>query len=129
MYIYPRFFLIDTTDSGFGFRLEGVRMFLDHIFINPVLVVLGVGYFSDVSYFSDEIVWNDIGLAFFSLLIFGFLGWLTVIWLFFLKRKKNGVYEFVFIFGLFISKISPSIIFFLLFLLVIFFNSPIEKKR
>lgn len=112
IYIFPRFFLLDTGDSGFDFRLEGIRTFWNEISEAPSLLFTGMGYFSDLKYLPQGVVWNDIGLGFFMLFTLGIIGCSFFIGLLFAQFRGLNRYKLMFSIALLVSKLSPSMIFF-----------------
>lgn len=107
-YVYPRFFGGVSTETGLGFRSEGVLIYLDKVFDEPYLFFFGSGFFNDYSIFSSSIVWNDLGLLFSFFMIVGVVGFFLVFLLFALAAGGMRFYDFLLLTVLCLSKVSLS---------------------
>ncbi|MGM3388274.1 hypothetical protein KXR94_11525 [Stutzerimonas stutzeri] len=108
VYIYPRFFGDVSTDTGMGFRLDGILTYFERISQVQPLLWFGSGFFSDYSIYSPFIVWNDLGLFFSLIMIFGVIGFFCFFVVFCCCLGGFRLYDFLLLFFVLLSKISVS---------------------
>lgn len=108
VYIYPRFFGGVSTDTGMGFRLEGISTYFERISQVQSLLWFGSGFFSDYSIYSPFIVWNDLGLFFSLIMIFGVVGISGFLVVLCCCLGGFRLYDFLLLFFVLLSKISVS---------------------
>lgn len=127
-YIYPRFFGGISTDTGLGFRSEGILVYVQKVSDNPILFLFGSGFFNDYAVFSSEIVWNDLGLFFSFLMLVGVVGLFSTLFLFIFIVGKLRFYDFLLLTVLCLSKISLSMAFFWVLLSAVLGKKPVFNK-
>lgn len=127
-YIYPRFFGGISTDTGLGFRSEGMLIYSERVSETPYLIFFGSGFFSDYSIYSPSIVWNDLGLFFSLLMLVGLVGVGAIFFMFCLVLGKLKFYDFLLIIVLCLSKISLSMALFWIVLSTAFGKKAIFNK-
>ena len=130
VYLFPRFFSGQYSDDGIGFRSQILYDYLDLISKNPMNLLFGFGFFSDITIWFGDSVTNDVGLFFSVLLQTGVVGFGLFLICIFGKRglsRKN--ISLVLIFGL--CKISmTTMLFWLVFTAIAMFNySKIYNPR
>lgn len=108
VYIYPRFFGGVATDTGMGFRLEGVSTYFERVSQIPSLFFFGSGFFGDYSIYSPFIVWNDLGLFFSLIMLIGVIGFFVFFVIFCCCVGGFRLYDFLLLFFVLLSKISVS---------------------
>ncbi len=119
LYLYPRFFSGNyDDDSGLIFRGEALIQYFEYLDKNPFDFIFGIGFFSNIVSILGDFIWNDLGLLVYSLIVFGFVGFLIFLTCV-IGRKSLSVYVFPLTLIFILSKIAPSTMIFWVVLTII----------